>query len=382
MKKGPAAIAALLGLVGAAGPALAATDHGTVVSTSAVGTTSRQLYVQDMLGQDLTQLDLQNGVAKPFQVKVVDSNIAGTNQGFHVSAVMNNLYRVTGAGTYDFTHSADSLIPSQDVSLGFPNPLSVSGTQLIDNPTALLSGTLPGCGDSALLTTLQTATPTLDLAGLLTEAPDLCSGTVDLTSGTVSLTGGALANPVDVSSLVVQTTLQASSTATDLTSQLFNVGGASGGTFDVADYANGIGATDTNKPTGVTTTSKDVVHGVALTDTSNLMAALGLDPTSLGALGGISSDGANAITSVTNVLGAMNADTTLQPLAAGIAELTPAEQQALLDTYLTPTVSTALGTLTEVAGTYHAFPDLAVAVPTGLQTGSYAGTLTVTMVEP
>ena len=380
MKKGSAAVAALLALAGTAGPALAATDHGTVVSTSAVGTSSRQLYVQDMLGQDLTQLQLQNGVAKPFQVKVADANIPGTDPGFHVSAVMNNLYRVTGTGTYDFSHSADSLIPSQDITMGFPNPLSVSGTQLIDNPTATLSGTLPACSDAALLTTLQSATPTLTLTGLLAEAPDLCSGSI--VGGLLSITGGALANPVDVAGLVVQTTLQASSTATDLTSQLFNVGGATGGTFDVADYANGIGVNDTNKPTSAATTSRDVVHGTALTSTSNLMAALGLDATTLGTLSGISSDGSGAITSVTNVLDAMNANATFQALAAGLTELAPAEQQALLDAYVTPTVSTALDTLTEVAGTYHAFPDLAVAVPTGLQTGSYAGTLTVTMVEP
>src|SRR3954447_19770766 len=77
----------------------ASTGHGTTLSLSPVSG-SRQFFVEDLAGQDLTSLDFGRGGTMPFRVRVVDQAYAAPTEAFTVSATINNLYLRTGASSY------------------------------------------------------------------------------------------------------------------------------------------------------------------------------------------------------------------------------------------------------------------------------------------
>jgi type 1 fimbria pilin len=73
---------------------------------------------------------------------------------------------------------------------------------------------------------------------------------------------------------------------------------------------------------------------------------------------------------------------TLQSLGSALSSLTQSQQVSILNNLVGSLVNPALGDISNEIGTYNAFPMLK-ATPTGSVTpGTYAGTMTVTLVQP
>jgi len=355
-------------------PAMAAgynQPSGTVVSTASQAAGTRQLEVLDLAGNSLTSLALKPGVPQSFRVAVVDNSINDLTQPFTVSAVMNNLYKVNGASSYDYS----TMVPSGDVSVAFPasSPLSAFGVGLTDVPTALVSGTIPSCQSLESAGLLS-----INLTSLLTLSPTLC-GTLDpLTnalSGGVLSSALALPSTVNVLSSVTGTV----SNLADLSALPFSIGGAESGAFSLPDYTNGIGFGDpvaSGKPAG---TPRVLLTGHGASDLTNLLTQLGLS----NGLPLVSADGTAAMTSLTALLSALSAtgNAALQNLVSALTPLSTSDQLAILNT-LSGTLSTALANLSAESGTYNAFPSLKVTPSNPNQAaGTYSGTLTITMVQ-
>lgn len=112
------------------------------------GVGSRLFEVQDMNNQPLQSLDfraVQDG-RMPFQTVVKDDAVRLTGPGYHVSAVMSNLYYINGDGTLDLT----SKVRSSDLSIGYGRPLSAPVLELPVNPEVLLGGTIRPCSTEML----------------------------------------------------------------------------------------------------------------------------------------------------------------------------------------------------------------------------------------
>src|SRR3954465_5990519 len=92
----------------------ASTGHSTTLSLSPVSG-SRQFFVEDLAGHDLTSLAFGSGGTLPFRVRVVDSAYSAATEQFTVSATLNNLYLRTAPSTYSFP----TMVPSSAVSVGF-----------------------------------------------------------------------------------------------------------------------------------------------------------------------------------------------------------------------------------------------------------------------
>jgi hypothetical protein len=75
-------------------------------------------------------------------------------------------------------------------------------------------------------------------------------------------------------------------------------------------------------------------------------------------------------------------NTTLSSLANDLSSLTSSEQLDIVNKYLSGSLVTpALGDISNEAGTFNAFPML-TANPGNVAAGSYAGTMTITLVQP
>lgn len=344
-------------------PALAAPadqTSGTVVSTDSVAAGTRQLEVLDLAGHDLTNLALKPGVAQSFRVSVVDDAISDLTKDrpFTVSAVMNNLYRATGANSYDYA----TTIPSSDVSIAFPQSgaLSAFGVGLSDVPNVLLNGALPGCQSLTGILNLTL----VDLTSLL---QGLCGVGGVLTSGPLTL-------PSDLP--VVSSLKGTLSGVADLGQLPFGLSSA-GGAFTDADYQHGIGVADTGGA-GAAGTPRTILAATKATDLSGILAALGY-PTNLPL---VSETGAGAMTSLSSLLNALSLD----GLTNLVSTLAPLSTDQLLTLFnngtVTGALSTTLQTLTGESGTYNAFPSLTVTPSDPQQAaGTYSGTMTITMVQ-
>jgi hypothetical protein len=348
-------------VVAATGSAYAGTSSGTTVSLGVTGAGTRQLDVLDLSGAQLTNLALNPNVPAPFRVRVSDNGIGSltsASSGFTVSAVMNNLYLKNG-NSYDYT----SKIPSSDVSISYPtSPLSAFGVSFDDLAKVLVSGTIPTC------TTLQ-GLNILSLTDVLGVASSLCTLT-----GTTGL---------PVSGLAVNSVIQKTVTPTvnNLLDLPFQLSGNEAGAFTNPDFANGLGVNDPAK-TQTTGTARQVMTGVpGLTNAlqTEITSALGTLPTQL-----TSATGAGALTSVSTLMSALSSSTssTLQSLGSALSSLTQSQQVSILNNLVGSLVNPALGDISNEIGTYNAFPMLK-ATPTGSVTpGTYAGTMTVTLVQP
>ena len=350
----------LSSVVLAAASALADSSSVSVSLASAPGT--RQFYVEDLTGAELTALDLGTGGNQPFRVRVKDTAFASPTAGYQVSATMTNLYRQSGAG-YDY----GVRIPSSAVSLDFPSSaLQANGVSLAMLPTLDLSGTVPSCSS------LVAANPTA-LAGLLLDplAAPLCAllGSSGKAVSGISVPAAA----TTITPLLAQ--------LTDLPVQL---GGTDSGPFTNADYANGVGAGDTAGATGApAATARRVMQG-----TPGLSAALLAQITSAieAALAGLpltSGTGASAKASLSGVLGALQSstNTTTASLGSTLGALGSATQQAAIVNALTAALRTpSIADIQSLTGSYYAFPVLRAA-PAAPAAGAYRGTLTVTFVQ-
>lgn len=345
-----APLAALLAAT-AAVPASGA-PHSTLVSLGAsVG--SRQFFVEDLAGADLTTLSIDRDGAKPFRVRVADANFGTVAQDYQISATLNNLYK-GGSPTA-------AKIPSSGFGIGFgASKLTAADVSFPVEPSYLLSGTIGSC---ASLITQGGALATLNLLS------PLC-----VLLGTGGQTVSSL--PVDGN---ITTMVPNASQLTDLLNLPMQLTGATGGTFTNADYQNGIGAGDTSGTGAGTAVS-------LMTGNAELSAALitmitGALPAASTPLTTANDVGSRVpLAGVTSALSA-STDLVTSQLGQAIAGLGSLAQQAAVVNQLTGTlVLPSLSDIQELTGTYSSFPILTAnaAVP---ETGTYSGTMTVTFVQ-
>lgn len=338
-------------------PAVQGSPQSTTVSMFAAGLGSRQLDVLDLAGNPLTDLGLRPGAPAPFRVRVTDTGVGQLDQpraGFTVQATLNNLY---------LDGKADAgYIPSADVDLSFPAGGALSSFGSVTAlPRALLSGSLAACTAPA-----DVAGPLgLDLQQPqdLLRATDVCS----------ALSTGA--------SLVDLPVALAEQTLANLEDVPFGLAGQTGGPFTDADYLNGIGAGDA-RGTGAGT-PLSLLTGVP--STVSLQDELDALQTTLRGLPVVSATGAGALVSVSDVVGALlaSADAGLAGLGKALGELTPTQVGGLLGGVTATVADLGLGDLVAATGTYNGVPVL-TATPgtTPAVSGTYAGTMTVTLVQP
>lgn len=361
MKKHRIAAGALLLAVLPALPASGQASDSTTVSVATLGPGTRQLELLDLTGQPLANLPLTPGVPQAFRVRVSDDQIHDLTTGFTVSAVMGNLYRSDGSGGHVWTDK----IPSSDVQVSYPtSPFSSLGISYAALPKVQVTGTLPDC------TTLSTLL-SLSLASL--AGTGLC--------GIVGTVGSGFTLPAPVT---VPSTLDAA--ISGAVKAPYALTGNEVGNFPAPNYATGIGASAVgHDPAAVANqagTPRTVMVG-AFTGIANLLADVNAAVAGLSAgLADVSPTGSGALTTLPATLTALSGQGQ-SALSNAIAALPSASQQvAVLSqlgfSLLPPTVAD----LAREVGTYNAFPMLQVSPTGSVSTGTYQGTLTVTMVQP
>lgn len=343
----------------------AAQTSETTVSTS-VSSGSRQLVVTDLAGAPLGELALTPGVPSPFKVTVQDSDYVPT-QGFTVSSSLNNLYLSDGAGGYDFT----TKIPSGQVDVSFgTSPLSVVDTLVDLNPDYLLS--TPTAIDCQAVA---------DILGLsLTDAllSDPICGLLDtLTGDTLSFADV----PTDANAV-----LDIALDSLDMSALPVAIGGGTdAGPYSDPDCDNGIGAGDaTGECTSTSGTGRTYLTGTGATDPLEAaLSTLLADQTLTTPL--VSDGTTSAITTVDAAIQALQTSGTTAVADFGNTLTDDAYTLANRIDLINGLLSAALDTiesvdLAAVTGLYTSFPMLSVD-PAGAPDGTYAGTLTVTLVE-
>ena len=326
-------IPAVTGLVGVTALALPATAADVTLALNNPGG-SRTVYVEDLLGQPLSTLDFGATRSQPVRVRVVDTTM--DRAGFQVSATMSNLYKATGASTYDRTKS----IPSSAVSVGYPQvPISVKDVS-------------------------ATVTPVFDLAenvtgGTLCTAIQLVGGTVcNIAVSGVRGLRQSVTVPVDLADLApLPLVPQQGETGAFTTPNYLGIGDHPGKPDPVPTatsrrfVSGGLGTVLTGIQArlvallGTTAPASSVIDTGTLTTT--LRTALGTG------VGGVP---------VFDLLSAADAQSLVDGLTATLLTLTPSDVVAQ-------------------SGTYLSFPLLNVAVPSTTEAGDYRGTLVVTSVQ-
>lgn len=360
-----AALTVGLTVAATAGPALAGSNpSGTTVSMSTPTVGSRVLDVLDLAGNALTSLPLKPNVPAPFRVRVSDAGINDLTTGFTVSAVMNNLYKKSGA-SYDWS----TKIPSSAVSLNY-NPITALGVSFDDLPLAQLAGTIPTCTTLVTNSILNAA----DITGTGAAVP-LCS---------LLSTTGVTISPSDAVNVVTSLLTTVTPLLNNVLNLPFELSGNESGAFTNADYSGGtIGASDTGKPgSPPAATPRQMLQGVpGMTATllneikSAIASTAGLVPTSV--------TGSGAYTKLSDALNALStsSNAALQTLASDLSPLTQSQQVAIINQLTASLLDPTLSTLSNVMGAYNAFPLMTVA-PGSVPAGTYEGTMTVTMVQP
>lgn len=342
----------------AAASAAAAQTTGTTVTTS-LGESSRQLTLTDLGGDVLTDLGLVPGAPAPFRVNVTDRGILPTD-GFAVDLTLNNLY-LQQDGTTDFAN----MIPSGEVTVDFaPNPLDADGVTALLNPDLLLRtvGTL----DCDVVATALGST----VAALGVSTDPLCGAT-----------GPLFGTGVDIDSLPVDGSaipdIGLDSLPIDALPIALDPSALLGGPFSEPDCANGIGSGDPSCGTGAAATTRRVLVGVGLPDVA-------LPPALQALLEGAIPTGevVGAVTTLEAVLAGMasSGDARLADVASELSRYTPVQATTIVNDAFEAIPALDVADLAGIAGTYTSVTRLTVN-PTTLLSGSYAGSLTATLVE-
>ena len=380
-----ALLGAALVLVTGAGTAKAGTvtfAQGVTVGLNQTAGT-RQFFLEDLAGDNLTSVNLHTGGSFPFKVGANDSafDLSADTGAFSVAAVMNNLYQVTGS-TYNYAAS----LPSSDISISFPtNPVSALGVVYNEIPYATLTGTVPSC------TTLDA------LSGL--SGNSLLSGATATTAAaafcTLVGTGYTLPSAATVTGIAQSVTPSLST----LSGLPVVPGAGTTGAFSNADYANGIGASDTAGKAaatnaGLSASNLTLMTGTPLSGSALSNLATGLVPPGTTPTNSTNTGFATISSAISGLQNAGN--TAIATLANDISALDNLTQESVILDQLTWALATpSLDNISSLTGLYTAYPTLvaqntgSAGVPAGVATPTlatpttynYQGTLTVTFVQ-
>lgn len=297
----------------------------------------RRLVVSDVTGSPITDIDFKGSRSSVFRVSVVDDGYG--RSGFRVYSSMTRLYRSNGA-SYDW--SSPVPIPSQNVALGFVGvPVGVTGVKALVSTVYDVTAPLTG----SVCTAIQALDPTNTCTALTLSARTGLDQTL-------TLAGGLVPDVADLSKLPL----------------LPQVGSA--GTYATESYA-GIAAADPAKPAVPPAASQRNVVTGSTNAVSQLLASLDAalqatvaatpNPATLFAPGTLA-DG------LRTALGPTLWDALPAATTAAIVSGAAAAPKAL----------TAAG-IKGQSGTYSSYPTLAVTVPGDRPSGTYKGTLVLTL---
>lgn len=323
-----AALAVATALAGLVAPASGQVDVDVALDNPGG---SRTLYVEDLAGNSLSDLDFGNARSMPFRVRVVDDTM--DRSSFTVSASMTNLYRDPGSGSLDW----DTSIASSDITVGSAtDPLNV-------------------------LDTTVEVEPVFDTVSTITD------GTICTVLGLAVSGGACIINVSDVQGLVQTVPLTVD--LSDLTNLPLLPQSVDAGAFTNPDYA-GLAAAAPQPPGAPAATSRRLVGGTPVSDATVLSAVDAGLATVLGALN-LEDEIDTAV-----LTGALRD-------AVGVTwDLLSAAQVTTVLNSTVATVQSVTGSqLIGQSGTYLSFPVVSVSVPSSATGGTYRGTLVVTGLE-
>ena len=358
-KKSLVAATAVLGLAAFAVPAHAASVPITFAVTAGC-TTCRTLTLTNTDGSALSGLNLSSG-SGGFLAAVADTGIDPAALGnFDVEATMTNLYKTTGASTFDCSGAAGTSIPSSDVSLH-----SLSGLMDASGLTASLDPVFQITGTIALPAPVAAALAT---AGITPNLNPTISNVIGQSSS--SLTQAQLAAGSTVSDLV--------GTVLGNNTLPFNLGAATGGAFTVPDTS----AASPCPVASATATTRQVMAG-----------ALNGIPPAVGTLAApVLSDlqtavGTPSVTLLTTTLNQIK-PATAESLIASATGIPPATLDptglfptllSTIEAQLNGAVTGVVDSATSLTGTYRASPAMAITAPAATVPGTFQGVMTVTL---
>jgi hypothetical protein len=331
MRKNRLPLLLTLGVVTAiAGRSIAAASSTTVSLAALAG--SRTMALSTLSGSNLATMSLGSAREAPFLVNV--SDLAYDRKGYQVSAMMSNLYLSTGLSTFDCTKS----ISAENLSIGFvTSPSSVRDVAVTASPVLNFAGSITGS-----LATLLGLNP-------LSSTPMATSVSEQLTSFATStvFSGAESALPVRVttglggvfSSPAPHASCDTSPSQTPASVLLQE--GTTNTVSDVFDWVQ----SSANSAIG---TSASAAVSSGLRTQSDLDAAT---RTALLDDLGISS----ALVDATGVLGQVEA--------------------------VLVAVSAPVSDILRQSGSYSTLPKLVVGDTSGATTGTYKGTLTITLID-
>jgi hypothetical protein len=314
--KRPVAALAVLVAVAIAAPASA---QVTLPVTLANGEGSRTMYVEDLLGNELTGFAFGEATSQPFRVRVVDDSMDRTP--FTVSAQMTKLYRLVDG----------SLVADQPIASG----------QLRVDPVI----------DPSVSGVLASVQPVVDIV-LHSTDPVVCTLLGVLT--------GSCDIPLADLTAKVQDVAYAADTVLD--GLPIVPGSTEPGAFDTPAYT---GESPDAPGTPPAATSRTLLSGntnedlAFLTDLTSQLQTL-----------------VDGLSSVTDLV---DSNALISALPPALQSLSGATLTALLGSDFTATVhDVVVSQVLSLTGTYLAFPKLSVTVPGDAPGGSYQGTLIVT----
>ena len=328
MKTKTTALGLVFGLAAMATSVLPASAQTTIgVGLTQTGG-SRTVAVEDLAGSPLTSLELNTGRSLPFRVHVTDSSY--DRKAFTVSATMTNLYKSTGASSFDFGTKISSANVSVDRLTAPVDALSVS---------ALVK-------------------PAFTVLATITD-PILCA------KASLPVVGGVC--------------------TTNLNSQLDGVNQTVNSVVDLSNLSKLPLVPQAPQPGAFTNPD---FQGVGAGDAAGIAAAGSSTPTPHQVVGGILGV-SPFLTAVQSTLAAtVGATPAASLVAGGQSQLLATLQNTIgVPTILTSQVTFAASLVPLVAsnilaqsGTYYSYPVLNVN-STGASQGSYRGTLIFTTIE-
>lgn len=382
-------VAALVSVGAAAGGAVAQVQENPVEVSASTDVTSRQFFVRDLAGVDLTDIALdRSGKGELFQVGVEDDGFASPQATFTANAEMSHLYLTDDAGAPVY----GTRVTSDKVRISYLGAPDVAGVALGATPVLSLTGALPTCADLPDLLPVGSA---LLLDGGPLQVLDPLLSPLDQLLGSLGLSeaAGPLCTALGGSSTTPLPVAQADAVLVDLQQQLIEpaLDGAAGlpvdlagsgdsGSFTHPSYLGEVPSADTTKPASPAAATRRLVlagRGNSAFDLDGLISPL---------LDGKDLFGAEGLTTVTSVVEALQESATSSVAAVGtqLAGLAETDQTGILSGLtgvaepLTATLSSTV--LDKISGTYRTFPRLEADLA-GAPAGEYTGRMTVTFFQ-